>query len=137
MHVDQLAQYTSIMPREMLFGSSRGAVYEPQADSRVRRAQATLFDSFKAAGIKVSNGHVVPWDAAWILVDALRRLGPNATAAQIRGYIAGMQKWVGIDGSYDFKAIPQRGVGVAATIMYRWNPADKTFTITSKPQGDL
>ncbi len=137
MHVDQLTQYVSIMPREMLFGSSRGAVYEPQADPRVRRAQAAFFDTFKRAGIAVSNGHVVPWDAVWILVDALRHLGPNATSAQIHGYIDGVQNWVGIDGVYDYKAVPQRGVGEAATIMYRWNPVDKVFTIASKPRGDL
>lgn len=136
MHVDQLLQYTSIMPRELVFGSSRGAVYEPQAEPRVRRAQTAFFEAFRKAGIVVSNGHVVPWDAVSILIDALRRLGPNATAAQIHAYVDGVQNWVGIDGSYDFRAIPQRGVGDAATIMYLWNPAEKSFTIASKPRGE-
>ena len=44
--------------------------------------------------------------------------------------------FVGIDGSYDFRSFPQRGVGDAATMMYAWNPVDKTFTIASKPRGE-
>jgi branched-chain amino acid transport system substrate-binding protein len=136
MHAEQLAQYTSILPHELVFGSSRGAVYEPQADARVRRAQSAFFDAFRKAGIAVNNGHCVPWDAVSILVDALRHIGPNATAPQIKAYIDGVQNFVGIDGAYDFKAFPQRGVGEGATIMYLWNAAEKTYTIASKPRGE-
>ena len=136
MHLEQMTQYASFLPRELLFGSSRGAVFEPRADARVKTAQTAFFDAFKRAGIVVANGHSVPWDAVQILVDALRHAGPTATAAQLRDYINGV-RFTGIDGSYDFHAVPQRGLDAGATIIYTWNPAQKDFTIASKPRGEL
>jgi branched-chain amino acid transport system substrate-binding protein len=136
MHLEQMAQYTSFLPHELLFGSSRGAVFEPRADPRVKQAQAAFFEAFKRAGIVVANGHSVPWDAVQIVVDALRHLGPNATAAQLRDYVNGV-RFTGIDGSYDFHSVPQRGLGDTGTIIYTWNPAQKDFTIASKPRGEI
>lgn len=135
MHAEQIAQYASFLPRQLLFVSSRGAVYEPDADARVKAAQQRFFDAFRRAGITVSNGHAVPWDAMSLLVDALRRLGPNASATQIRDYLAGLQGFVGIDGPYDFRTVPQRGIGDAGTILYGWDPVRKDFVIASKPRG--
>lgn len=137
MHLEQMAQYTSFMPHELLFGSSRGAVLEPQADPKVKQAQNSFFAAFKRAGIVIANGHSVPWDAVSILIDALRHLGPTATAAQIRTYLAGVRGFTGIDGTYDFVAVPQRGIGDGGTIVFAWNPTQKDFVIASKPRGEL
>jgi len=136
MHLEQMTQYGSFLPRELLFGSSRGAVFEPRADPRVKAAQTAFFDAFKRAGIVISNGHSVPWDAVQIIVDGLRHLGPTATPAQLRDYVNGVH-FTGIDGSYDFHAVPQRGLGDTGTIIYTWNPAQKDFTIASKPRGEI
>jgi branched-chain amino acid transport system substrate-binding protein len=68
-----------------------------------------------------------PWDAAGIIVGALRKLGPNATAAQVRSYIANLSGYTGVTGTYDFKAIPQRGINWKAVIMTRWDPARETW----------
>ena len=53
---------------------------------------------------------------------ALRKLGPNATAAQVRSYIANLNGWTGVTGTYDFKLIPQRGVNWKSVVMTRWDP---------------
>lgn len=135
MHIEQMAQYASFLPRQLFFVSSRGAVYEPQADAQVKRAQQKFFEAFRRAGIEVSNGHSVPWDAMAVTVEALRAVGPNASAAQIRDYVAGLQNFTGIDGAYNFRAVPQRGVGDGGTIVYTWDPAQKKFVIASKPRG--
>jgi branched-chain amino acid transport system substrate-binding protein len=137
MHIEQMEQYASFLPRELVFGSSRGAVFEPQAEPKVKQAQAAFFGAFKRAGIVISNGHSVPWDAVQILIDALRRLGPNATAEQLRTYVNGVHTFVGIDGAYDFGAVPQRGIGVGGTIVFAWSPTEKAFVAVSKPRGDL
>ena len=47
-----------------------------------------------------------------IVVDALRHLAPNASAAQVRDYILQLKGYAGINGLYDFEAVPQRGLGV-------------------------
>ena len=137
MHLEQMAQYTGILPRQLLFGSSRGAVIEPNADRRVKQAQTAFFAAFQHAGIAPSNGHSVPWDSVAIVIDGLRHLGTTATAAQLRDYIGGLQNWTGIDGAYDFRRIPQRGIGDAGTIIYVWSPTKSEFTVASKPQGRL
>jgi hypothetical protein len=54
-------------------------------------------------------------------VDALQHLGPNATGAQIRDYLAGLKNYAGILGIYDFSASPQRGTDINDAVMQRWN----------------
>lgn len=136
MHTEQMLEYGSIMPKQLFFVSSRGAVQEPQADAKIRVAQRFFFDAFKRANIVVSNGHTVPWDAVNIIIDALRHIGPNANAEQLRAYIADLRSYDGIDGPYDFRAVPQRGISDRGSIMYAWGPSQKLFVIASKPGGD-
>lgn len=61
------------------------------------------------------------WDAGLIVVDALRKLGPTATSAQIHAYLANLRGWPGIFGVYDFTKYPQRGLGADAVVMVQWN----------------
>lgn len=58
-----------------------------------------------------------------------------ATTVQLRVYVSGLDHFVGIAGTYDFKKVPQRGVGVEAAILYQWSPAKDDFVIVSKPSG--
>jgi hypothetical protein len=60
------------------------------------------------------------WDAGLITVDALRKLGPTATGAQIRDYIGSLKNYPGILGIYDFTKEPQRGAGIDDAVMQRW-----------------
>ena len=70
-----------------------------------------------------------------LAVSALRKLGPNATAAQVRDYLANLQGFAGINGIYDFKKIPQRGVSETSVYVTRWNPAEKRWVVVSEPGG--
>jgi hypothetical protein len=67
-----------------------------------------------------------------VIVEALKRAGPNATAAQIRDALAGVQNWPGVLGRYDFRAIPNRGLGLGAMIVARWDPARSTWVDATK-----
>ncbi len=136
MHREQMAQYAAFLPDTLLFGSSRGAVLEPKAEPKVMQAQKAFYDAFRKANIVVSNGHSVPWDAMGIVIEALRHLGATASASQLRTYVAGLQNVTGIDGTYDFRAVPQRGIGDGGTILYAWNAAQKDFVAASKPRGE-
>ena len=53
------------------------------AQSRRQRLAAAMKD----AGINVDLQSGLIWDTAKIVVDALRHVGPNATADQLRGYL--------------------------------------------------
>jgi len=42
---------------------------------------------------------------------------------------------VGLDGVYDFIGFPQRGIGVNAVLIMRWDPSTKTFVPASRRGG--
>jgi hypothetical protein len=39
-------------------------------------------------------------------------------------------------GPYDFRTVPQRGIGVNSVIMVRWSPDKGTWTGVSKAGGE-
>jgi branched-chain amino acid transport system substrate-binding protein len=116
----QLKGYQSFIPKELLFpgvsfagGLSRGR--------QVAAAQKLFVDTMKANNIDPTLQVGLPWDPALIVIEALKKLGPNATAAQLRDYIVGLHDFAGITGMYDFRAIPQRGIGRGDVVMIRWD----------------
>jgi len=68
-------------------------------------------------------------------VDAYRKLGINATSAQLREYISGIKSYPGINGSYDFDAVPQRGLSVQNAIVTRWDASKGAWETMSQPTG--
>jgi branched-chain amino acid transport system substrate-binding protein len=73
--------------------------------------------------------HTLTWDPALVLIDALRKTGPDASAQQINEYVSRLRGWAGINGSYDFSAIPQRGIGLRDIVIDRWDPATSDFVL--------
>jgi branched-chain amino acid transport system substrate-binding protein len=65
----------------------------------------------------------------------LRALGPDATAEQIRNYIANLSDFAGVDGLYDFKANPERGLGQDSSIVVRYDPNAKAWIWLTQPGG--
>jgi branched-chain amino acid transport system substrate-binding protein len=128
-----LAQY---LPKEMLFAAAVTEETLPilrrGAD---RNAVVDYVNALKAAGLRSEAGTILSWDAIWIVIGALRKLGPTATSAQIREYIANLSGYVGIHGSYDFPAVPQRGLDASGVIISHWSPEKDTWVPVSKPGG--
>jgi branched-chain amino acid transport system substrate-binding protein len=133
----QLQQYESFLPAQLYFAGRRALVADPSVPANIRRAQQAYFDAFKAAGTKPNIANTLSWDPALIVIDAFREKGLNATAAQINDYIQHLSRWTGINGTYDFRSGSQRGVGIDAVVMDRWDPAAKEFVVVSKPGGAL
>jgi len=106
------------------------------ARGQLRDAVAAYYRAFQTAGIRPDVLQTSAWDAAQLVITALRRLGPNATAAQVRDYIASLNGFTGVTGRYDFRAIPQRGVDwKSSVIMARWDPAKDSFVSVSPIGG--
>jgi branched-chain amino acid transport system substrate-binding protein len=101
----------------------------------VKSAVQAYLSSLAAIGIKPDYGEASMWDPAMLVVTALRKLGPAASAAQIRDYIDGLSHWAGADGIYDFKALPQRGLDDRNVIVIRWDAAKGTWVGVSRPGG--
>jgi branched-chain amino acid transport system substrate-binding protein len=133
----QMSQYAAFLPHDLLFTNPRGLSIEPRAPKGIQQAQRAFFDAFKAIGAAPGQGETIPWDPAAIVVDALRHLRPNPTPAQLRDYITGLQHWSGMSGDYDFRKIPQRGIGLDSAVIYRWDAAQNQYDIVSKPGGKI
>jgi branched-chain amino acid transport system substrate-binding protein len=131
----QLAQYAAFLPKELYFPGRRSLVYDPTAPAPVRTASQAFFAAFKSIDAKPNLASTLSWDPALIVIDGLKRLGTNATAAQLNDYIQHLDNWAGINGFYNFRTGNQRGLGLDAVIMDRWDPATGDFVAVSKGGG--
>jgi branched-chain amino acid transport system substrate-binding protein len=132
----QMKQYGQIMPKQLYFAGLPEFAPEAITDKGVKTAVNQYMTSLENIGIKPDYGQASMWDPAMIVVAALRALGPTASAAQIREYIAGLGHFVGADGIYDFRTLPQRGLDDGNVIVIRWDPGKSTWVGVSKPGGD-
>jgi hypothetical protein len=89
-----------------------------------RAAQVRALGIVKVAGTPVDALSLASVDPTFIIVDALRALGPAATANQVRAYIENLHDYWGVYGRYDFRDGSQRGLGSEGIIIERWD-ADK------------
>jgi branched-chain amino acid transport system substrate-binding protein len=133
----QLIGYQSIAPDNLYIMAPPWAA--PDAFTRkpaFRKYLHAYLDAFKAAGIRPDQGESLAWDPAEIFTDAWRRFGFDASPATIRSYIANLQGFTGVNGAYDFKAIPQRGIGIDWLVMVRWDKTNQSLVAVSKPGGE-
>lgn len=132
---NQMEQYASFIPPEMIFTAPPYMVLGTQSPA-VRRAKAAYLETMRQIGVTTPDQtEIIAWDPALILVDALRHLGPEATAAQVRDYIAKLHDFVGINGVYDFRRGDQRGLDPRSSPIARWDKAADAFVTTSRPGG--
>lgn len=132
---DQLAGYTSFMPDNVFLMSAAWGSNQQLARGPVRTANDVYMAAFRAVGIRPAQGASLVWDPGMLAVSALRKLGPDATAEQIRTYLAGVKNWAGVNGVYDFSRIPQRGIGIDWVVIVRWDAEHRAFIGASKPGG--
>jgi branched-chain amino acid transport system substrate-binding protein len=131
----QMKQYANFLPKQLYFPGSAAFAPEQLPNGLVKKAVTTYLDAFKTVGIRPDQGHLFVWDPVLILVDALNKLGPNATPTQLRDFI-NAYRGVGVFGPYNFAAVPQRGIAADSVIMLRWSPEKDTWIGVSKAGGE-
>jgi branched-chain amino acid transport system substrate-binding protein len=131
----QLEQYKSFIPKDLFFVSSWAAAPDPAAPRGVNAARAVFYQAFRDAGMKPEYLHTIAWDGAMLIIDAMRKLGPSASAQQIRDHILGQRNWSGILGVYDFGTTSQRGVSSAFTSIYRWDSVKSEIKTLPAPKA--
>jgi branched-chain amino acid transport system substrate-binding protein len=131
----QMKTYGDFLPKQMLFPGSPVLVPDQLPRGAVKNSVMQFLKAFENSGIRPDIGQAIAWDPVIIVIDALRKLGTNATPQQIRDYVANMHGWSGISGVYDFRAVPQRGIDINAVMIVRWDPAKGTWVGVSKFGG--
>jgi branched-chain amino acid transport system substrate-binding protein len=118
------------VPAMAFYGGTAGT------ERRTRDAMNLLATSFRAAAAAPDQVAISAWDPTMVLVDALRAVGVDAPASKVRDYMVSSQRFTGVNGPYDFRSIPQRGIGQSAVLMVRWDSARGEFRPLSGLGGE-
>jgi len=129
----QMDQYASFLPKELLIPAPEWPAAATLPAGAVKDALKTYNDALAAANVKPDIGTSLAWDPALIVIAMLTKVGPQATATQLRDAIAGLKGFAGVNGTYDFTAEPQRGLNASQALVTHWDPAKKTWVPVSAP----
>jgi branched-chain amino acid transport system substrate-binding protein len=131
----QMKAYAGIMPKDLYFPTAPALAANELPNGPVKRSVLEFINAFKQSGTRPDAGYVAAWDPALLIIDAYKKLGVNASATQMRDYLANLRGWSGINGAYDFRAIPQRGLDSTSVMIVRWDTAKDSWVGMSKPGG--
>jgi branched-chain amino acid transport system substrate-binding protein len=131
---EELTQFNDFLPTEMPLGGFPFMAPEQVQNTPLRGPVNDMIAAYRAAGEKISAGGVgYAWDSASIVLAGLRKIGPGATAEQLRDYILSLRNFAGIDGVYYFTALPdQHGLSDTNVVMVAWDGKTKDWTPLSK-----
>lgn len=132
---DLMKQFAGFMPADTYFNGMLYYARDAIAKGPLRTEIDNFYSAFKAAGAKPTPDSGQAWDPALIVLTGLRKLGPNATAAQLREYIMGLHGFAGSSGFYDFRGNDPHGLASDAVIFVRWDPKIGDFVNASRRGG--
>jgi branched-chain amino acid transport system substrate-binding protein len=130
----QMTAYAQFLPKELLFPGLASVVPEQVTDKETKVAVVKYDSQLSSAGVQPEYMPSTAYDPASIVIAALRAVGTNASPDVLRAYIANMV-YTGASGHYDFRTIPQRGLGQSAVMVVRWDKAKTTWVAVSNPGG--
>jgi branched-chain amino acid transport system substrate-binding protein len=131
----QMHQYAGILPKTLYIPTSQWPKSNEPVPQAVADAKKAFYDSFAKAGVKPDFASTAAWDPALLVVSALKKLGPTATAEQVRDYLSKLKGFAGINGTYDFTKVPQRGLDESNVVVTQWDKTADNWTVVSKPRG--
>ena len=130
-------QWKGFLPKQVILASALYPEHDGvlKLDPRIEKAQHDMYAILKTHHLRADNMVATSWDAGLIVVAGLRQLGPNATAAQLQHFILNLTDFAGVDGIYDFKKYPQRGLGPDASTVTTYDVKTNSWKWLSKPGG--
>jgi branched-chain amino acid transport system substrate-binding protein len=132
----QMAQYAGFLPKELYIPAAdflKSAKPAPANDASA--AKEAFYKAFEGTDIKPDGPSTYAWDPALLVVEALRKLKPDASAEDVRAYLSELKGFAGINGHYDFKAVANRGLDESNVVVTRWDTAAQTWVVVSDPLG--
>lgn len=130
-----MKQLGPLLPKELYFTGPPGVAYDSIPNGPLKDAVRVFVTSVRGAGLHPDIASLAAWDPAVMTVAALKKLGLDATSAQIEDYIENLHGWAGAYGIYDFRDGSQRGLAATNGIVVRWDPAKDYWVGVSKFGG--
>jgi branched-chain amino acid transport system substrate-binding protein len=133
----QMAQYKAFLPKELYIPTAVFLQHDGKfkLDARVEQRQAEFYGAYKKAGGRPDAMSSIAWDPGLLVIEALRAVGPAATAEQLKTFLANADHIAGINGLYNFKSVPQRGLTIENALVSRWDSAADTWVPVTGPGG--
>ena len=127
----QITGLTSVIPKTLYF---TGHPVDQGRNAAATRKLKDYHDAMNGAHVHIDGVTGIVWDAASIVVDALRAIGPDATSEQLRSWIASQKSYPGIYGIYNYTA-DMHGLGLDDSLIVRWDPQKQAWVAASKFGG--
>lgn len=115
-----LKKFASQLPTYLYFANERFELGSAPLTGSAATVTKAFETAMKAQGAAADADAVLSWDPIMIVVAALRHLGVNATATQLRDYIQTMQGFQGAAGTYNFSPTDHRGFSQSSVLMTQW-----------------
>jgi branched-chain amino acid transport system substrate-binding protein len=132
----QLRGYASFAPTQLFLPGLRFLAPNLVRSGPLKQAQEEFFNGLAAAKIPTPEVNMsFAWDPARVVINVLRHLPPNPTAAQVREGIEQTHGISGINSILDYRDNSQRGVPISAVVIIRWDGPKDTFVPVSQPGG--
>lgn len=129
----QITGLASVLPKTLYFVGFGFNADQGRNAASSRKLKA-FQDAVTSAGMHIDGVTGLAWDGASIVVDALRAIGPDATAEQLRSWVASQKSYPGISGIYNFQN-DMHGLGIDDVLIVRWEPQKQTWVAASKFGG--
>jgi len=130
-----LKAFAQMLPANALSCANDAFSADVITDPAVKRALLDMTEAFKAAGERPDYLSTLAWSSASVVLAALRQVGPDASAEELRKHIAGLRGFADAEGRLDFTTVPQRGLNSANAFVVRWDAANDRFVPVSRAGG--
>lgn len=117
----------AVLPSHLYFADERFTLGASHLTGAAKSATQTFLNVMQQNHIVPDLNDALAWDPTMILVSALRHLGVNATAEQLRNYIQTMHGFQGAQAVYNFSSTNHRGAAQSSQDMIEWDPSTKSF----------
>jgi branched-chain amino acid transport system substrate-binding protein len=131
----ELNGFANFIPQNMYLTAPRFVTHDVSRSGPVRDAQLAFYRAFAEHAIDPDVPHNLSWDPVMILVQALRTLGPTATAKQVLDYLEPLHGVAGTNGIFDYRGGSQRGLGLSSVVVVKWDAVRKNWSTISDIGG--
>lgn len=131
--VAELTSYASSRPTHLYFPTGTDYLTPSEAPTALKTVLSNFDSAVQSDGGHPGDPWALSYDPALLLVNALKKLGVNATAKQLLSYMQNLHNVASVFGIYNTSESNHRGIGLDDIYVTEWTGS--TFKPVSGPGG--